>query len=179
MEAAIRRQKDEALRALEEDRRNRERREQLRREHDESLARSVPRPVKRLPDPRPQPPPQRRRRIDASQAGMPFEAEDSLDNAVLSEYVSRPAPDASLPAVPFVKRNGTYWLGGRRCNADVDVENGQVIVKLGNDTEHFLTWIEKAERVEALRMKGLHSAQTIIALYQATASASRTRAVKT
>jgi len=169
MEQAILRQKDEALRQLEQERRDRERREQLRREHDESLARGAPRPLKRLPAGAPprQQPTQRRRRV--AQGGRPFEPENEIDEAVLNEYMWRSPPDASLPSVPFVKRNGTYWLGGRRCNLDVD-EGGQVIVKLGKDVEYFAQWIEKVERVEALRIKGLISAQTVITLYQAAGS---------
>jgi len=168
MEQAIIRQKDEALRQLEQERRDRERREQLRREHEESLARGAPRPLKRLPVVQPRRPPPQRRRIDV-QGGRPFEPEDERDEAVLNEYMSRSAPDPSLPSVPFVKRNGTYWLGGRRCDLDVD-EGGQVIIKLGKDIEYFVSWIEKVERVEALRIKGLISAQTVITLYQAAGS---------
>jgi len=171
MEQAILRQKDEALSLLEKEKRDRARREQLWREHDASLALQAPRPPKRtqVVPPRPQPPVQRRR---IAQGGRPFEPEDATDEAVLNEYLSRPAPDASLPTVPFVKRNGTYWLGGRRCNIDFDGD--RVLVKLGgNDTEYFSSWIEKVERVEALRLKGLISAQTIITLYQAVGSRSR------
>jgi len=166
MEESMRRQKDEAFRQLDQERRDRERREQLRREHDAYLARGAEqRPIRRAPVAAPRPQPNLQRRLDV---GRPFEAEDRTDEAVLNAYSARPAPDISLPKVAFFKRNGTYWLGGRRCNAIVD--GGQVLVKLGRDTEYFASWIEKAERVEALRLKGLHSAQTVISLQQALGS---------
>jgi len=166
MEEAFRLQKEEAFRQLEQEKRDRERREQLRKEHDEYLAHGSQRPAKRAPVAAPKPqPPVHRRRLDARR---PFEAEDPTDEAVLNEYSLRPAPDTSLPAVSFFKRNGTYWLGGRRCNAVVD--GGHVLVKLGSDIEHFASWIEQAERVEALRLKGLQSAHTVITLQQAMGS---------
>jgi len=174
LQEAMVRQKEDALREMEQERRNRARREQLRKEHEEALA--APRPAKRplAVAPPPKLPPVQRRRLTA---GRPFEAEDDTDEAVLNEYTSRIPPDASLPAVPFFKRNGTYWLGQRRCNAVV--EGGQVVVKIGSDTEHFISWLTKAERVEALKLKGLRSAQTVITLQQAIGSRSVAVPVKT
>jgi len=173
MKEAIHRQKEEALRQMDQEKRDRERRELLRREHDQSLARGTTRPV-------PQRPvavvkaPGRTKRTD-ERLGRPFIPEDDTDEAILQEYMSRSAPDPSLPKVPFLKRNGTYWLGQRRC--DTVVEGGQVLIQWGKTSEEFLPWLEKAERVEALRLKGLMSAMTIMTLQQGLTS--RSVAVKT
>lgn len=168
LQQAILRQKDDALREMEQQRKNRERREQLRKEHDSSAPQ---RAQKRLILPAaPITRPVQKRKIE-NREGRPFEAENATDEHVLNEYTSRSPPNPSLPAVPFIKRNDTYWLGQRRCNAVV--ESGIVVVKLGSDREHFSSWIEQAERVEAIRIKGLMSARTIITLHQAVGSHSR------
>jgi len=165
MKDAIQRQKEETLRMMEQERRDRERRELLRKEHNQSLAkgpsRPAPRPVVRAPE-RP------KQRTEGGRLGRPFISEDDTDEAILQEYMSRTAPDPSLPKVPFLKRNGTYWLGQRRC--DAVVEGGQVVIKWGRTSEEFLPWLEKAERVEALRLKGLTSAMTIMTLQQGLSS---------
>jgi len=162
MHVALKRQKEDAFRQMEQERRDRERREQLRREHEESLSRPQARPkLQNVQQPAPRFVP--KRKLESARQGNPFEPSDDRDEAVLNAYASRSAPDASLPNVPFVKRNGTYWLGQRRCDCAV-VDNVDVVVILGNCAVPFMDWIEKAERVEGLRIKGLQSAQSMIYL---------------
>jgi len=151
----MRRQKEEAFREMEQDRRDRERREILRREHDAALAR--PRQVPKKPVAQPAPKPIQRK--VRSSRELPFEPENDLEVELLSEYQSRSEPDPKLPAVPFYKRNGYYWIGQRRFEP---VLENQVYVREGSHLTPFIEWIEKIERVESLRLKGLQSARIIL-----------------
>jgi hypothetical protein len=82
-----------------------------------------------------------------------------LEEALINEYQYRNQPDPSLPSVPFYKRNGYYWVGQRRFEP---VLEDQVYVKEGRGLTPFSIWISEVERVEALRFKGLQSAQLLL-----------------
>jgi len=136
---------------------DRERREILRREHDASLNR--PRQVKPVIQAAPKPPPRRIQRNLSNRRAQPFEPENDLEEALLNEYQYRSEPDPKLPAVTLQKRAGYYWIGQRRFDP---VLEDQIYVKEGTRLTAFGEWIEKAERVESLRLKGLLAAQTIL-----------------
>jgi len=150
----MKQQKEDIFRQMDEYRRNRERREALRREHEASL--NQPRVVvkKQLVAP----PPKKKVTAPASRIGLPFEPEDDVDQELLNEYQNRSEPDEKLPKVILSKRNGYYWLGQRRFAVELQ---DQVYVKEGASLTPFSTWIERAERVEGLRQKGYQSAQAL------------------
>jgi len=154
----MKRQKEEAFRQLEQEKRDRERRELLRREHDASLnkPRQAQKPVARAPKPIPRRAPANR---SFSNRSLPFEPENDLEDALLNAYQNRSEPDPKLPAVKLQKRSGYYWIGQRRFDP---VLEDQVYVKEGSRITPFGEWIETAERVESLRLKGLLSAQLIL-----------------
>jgi hypothetical protein len=83
------------------------------------------------------------------------------DHQILAIYHSRHSPDPSLPPVPFTKKGNLYYLGLRKC--EIIEQDGEFHVKLNvNTTEDLQTWLEKIERVEGLRTKGMNAAR----LYQ-------------
>jgi len=167
----MKRQKEEAFRQMDQERRDRERREQLRREHEESLNRPRKLPKQNQPQPpvvtRPAPLPV----AQVSSEGLPFHPETQGEAQLLSEYQQRSPPDPSLPKVYLSKRNGYYWIGQRRF--EFEVHDG-VYVREGLSLTPFSDWIEKTERVESLRLKGLLSAQPLL-LHQS----AQTRNVRT
>jgi myosin heavy subunit len=155
----MRRQKEDAFRQMEQEKRDRERRELLRREHEASLNRPRPKPVVQ---PVVKPPPVKlvRRRSDE---GLAFQPENELEENLLSEYQihqSQSELDPKLPRVTLSKRNGKYWLGQRRIDAIFLDES--IYIKEGASLNPFLIWIKNAERIEAIRMKGLQSAQPLL-----------------
>jgi len=156
----MKKQKEEAFRQMEQDKRDRERRELLRREHDASLnrPRQVQKPVVKAPiKPIPRRAPANR---SFSNRSLPFEPENELEEALVNEYQCRSEPDPKLPAVKLQKRSGYYWIGQRRF--DPVLEAYQVYVKEGSRLTPFGEWIVNAERVESLRLKGLQSAHLIL-----------------
>jgi len=80
----------------------------------------------------------------------------------LDEYLRRATPDEKLPKVIFSKRNGTYWVGQRRC--DAFDQNGVLLVQ--PSSEPFSEWISKVERVEGLKKKGMASAGVMLTYAQ-------------
>jgi len=151
----MKQQKEEAFRLMDEDRRNRERRELLRREHEASL--NKPRAV--VKKQQPVAPPPKKKIAPSARIGLPFEPEDDVDQELLNEYQNRAEPDQKLPKVILSKRNGYYWIGQRRFEVELQ---DQLYVREGvSHLTLFSTWIEKAERVEGLRQKGYQSAQTL------------------
>jgi hypothetical protein len=177
--------------------RERKEREQLRREHELSFNR--PRISQNRNQPKPLPPahtkqqqsvqinrsksqqrsqpttpPSSRKRRRSSLASSsdesPFVPENDMDEIVLSEYRNRPEPDKELPKVSLQKRNGKYWIGQRRF--DTVLEDNLLYVKEGKERTPFSTWIERIERLEALRLKGLLSAHPLL-LHQGAADKTR------
>jgi hypothetical protein len=155
----MKRQKEEAFRQMEQEKRDRERRELLRREHDASLNR--PRQVlKPVIQPVVVKPKIVRRRSDQ---GLAFQPENELEENLLSEYqihLSQSELDPKLPRVTLSKRNGKYWIGQRRIDAIFLDES--IYIKEGANLNPFLIWIKNAERIEAIRLKGLQSAQPLL-----------------
>jgi len=144
----IKRQKEDAFRQMEQERRDRERREALRREHEDSLnrPRQVPKQIQPKPVVRPPPRPV----VPVSNEGLPFEPENTEDSQLLHEYQHRSAPDTKLPKVLLSKRNGYYWIGQRRFEIDVQ---DQVYVKEGNSLTPFTEWIEKNRKSGIITIK--------------------------
>jgi len=163
----MKRQKEEAFRQMEQEKRDRERRELLRKEHEASLNR--PRAPKPIPQPVVKKPPvvvQRRSMPMGSgrDQQLPFQPENDLEECLLSEYqihLSQSEPDPRFPSVKLTKRNGQYWIGQRRFDP-VYVDEESIYIKEGNDKTSFLMWIGKVERVESIRLKGLQSAQSLL-----------------
>jgi len=93
----------------------------------------------------------------------PFEPENELDIKVLQLYLDRVcAVEENWPKVQFRKGNleNVFLLGQRRLNV-VEVED-DVYVRVGNQMHDFLVFVEKQERLESLRMRGLASGQNFI-----------------
>jgi len=158
----MKRQKEEAFRQMEQEKRDRERRELLRREHEASLNRPrVPKPKQPLVKPvLPLP----RRRSAGYDQPLPFQPENELEECLLSEYqihLSQSVPDPKLPLVKLTKRNGQYWIGQRRFDP-VFVDQESIYIKEGKDLNSFLLWIGKVEKVESMRLKGLQTAQSLL-----------------
>eukprot|EP01125_Pyxidicula_operculata_P010226 TRINITY_DN3367_c0_g1_i1.p1 TRINITY_DN3367_c0_g1~~TRINITY_DN3367_c0_g1_i1.p1 ORF type:complete len:290 (+),score=106.81 TRINITY_DN3367_c0_g1_i1:633-1502(+) len=159
MELRMKQEKEETLRRIAEEKEKRERYEQLRREHEQAQQLPAVKPKKKLAAPTTQKPKQVRR-FGLKNAARPFEPEDDVDIALLETYAQRSLPQANLPTVTFTKKGTSYWLGQRRFEADFD-EVGNVSVLLGGGRlQSFESWIENAERIEALKLKGLESAKT-------------------
>jgi len=112
-------------------------------------------------------PPSQRPRLTLANSAAAFVAETPLDSQVLNIYHHRqPVSGKDLPSVPFTKKaEGLYFLGQRKCA--VEVVEGRVCVKLGQSYEDFQSWLEKAERVEALRIRSLKTANNLFTLQQA------------
>jgi len=160
----MKRQKEEAFRQMEQEKRDRERRELLRKEHDASLNR--PRAPKPIPQPVVKKPVVVPRPLSHSllDQQLPFQPENELEECLLSEYqihLSQSVPDPRFPLVKLTKRNGHYWIGQRRFDP-VFVDQESIYIKEGNDRKPFLLWIEKVEKVESIRLKGLQSAQSLL-----------------
>jgi len=94
-----------------------------------------------------------------------FEPKTYMDQIVYGEYCSRSALDASLPPVPFTRKDeGLFYLGLRKC--EIELVNDVPFVKQGGHLENFVSWLEKVERVEALRSKGMKSANMMFTFQQ-------------
>jgi len=160
----MRREKEETFRKMEEDKKKREQFEMLRQEVEQGKHSGAPiHPVKHAIRPVQKPAFLPRIHPDLSQPeSMPFQPETPLDQAVLYAYSTRPLPNPSLPKVSFSKKHDVYWLSQRRCEAELD-HLGDVVVKLGvSSFEPFHSWIAQAERVEALKLKGMVAARSFI-----------------
>eukprot|EP01128_Nolandella_sp_AFSM9_P001469 TRINITY_DN1161_c3_g1_i1.p1 TRINITY_DN1161_c3_g1~~TRINITY_DN1161_c3_g1_i1.p1 ORF type:complete len:226 (+),score=67.19 TRINITY_DN1161_c3_g1_i1:27-680(+) len=95
--------------------------------------------------------------------GASFKAANYLDKILLREYINRSVLNEALPEVKFSKQMaGQYAIGQRRFRAKV--VDGQAYVDLGRQQVRFVDWIEKAEKTEALKLKGLRSALTLVPL---------------
>jgi len=156
----MKRQKEEAFRQMAQEKRDRERREQLRREHDASLNR--PRQVAPKPVIKQQPvlPPQNY--IRPSHQELPFQPENEGEECLLNQFqIHRGTPvDFQLPRVTLIKRNQNYFFGQRRFVPLY--QDNTIYVKEGTDYTPFNQWLNKVERVEAIRLKGLKSAQAFL-----------------
>jgi len=107
--------------------------------------------------------PSRKRTYSGSSGdNLPFTPENELDERIIAIYQNRILPaDSTLPRISLTKRNGKYWLGQRRFEA-VFTEINQVCVKEGTTLTALSDWLEKTERLESLKLKGLLSAQPLL-----------------
>eukprot|EP01126_Amoeba_proteus_P059413 TRINITY_DN7757_c0_g3_i2.p1 TRINITY_DN7757_c0_g3~~TRINITY_DN7757_c0_g3_i2.p1 ORF type:complete len:170 (+),score=37.87 TRINITY_DN7757_c0_g3_i2:156-665(+) len=165
MRRQIAREKETALQKIAEERANRERLEALKKEV-ESKTTSLPiKPVTLPPRQQHAPKPVVNQNQAANAAN--FDAQSELDKEVLEIYGSRQALPNKLPPVKFSKiEDGVYLLGSRKIT--VEILEGSVYVKLGTNREDFLSWLEKIEKVEALRIRSFNSANTFCSLQLAT-----------
>jgi len=100
-----------------------------------------------------------------ARSGANFAPQTSLDYSVFTIYHSRSAPDEQLPSVTFSRRGeGLFFLGVKKCV--IEEMPGGVYVKKGQDYEPLQQWLERNERVEGLRLKGLKSANTFVSFQQ-------------
>jgi len=159
----LQRDKETTLQNLATEKANRERIEALRKEMDSRQAT----PLKRKVDA----PPARsaavqRPRLIAATSSASFYPQTSMDYDVLGVYNNRQPVAGNLPPVTFSKKQeGLYFLGQRKC-VIVEVD-GSLYVKLGQGHEDFLSWLEKTEKVEALRMRGMSTAANVLNMQNA------------
>jgi len=154
MQATMRAEKDRQMRAMADEREKQKRLEVLRKEVDHQMAQSKVQQKKSVMSPQKK---QVSKRAARTQFDAAFTPEDVVDHILLGEYSSRPTPDPSLPRVIFKKKNDEYFIGQRKFSVRLD--GSSVIVVSGAEEELFLTWIERVERTEALKLRGLNSAK--------------------
>jgi len=163
LHAQMKEDKVRQLRAMAEERERHKHLDALRKEVDQQMAKAAPTKRAQQTSLKPQrfPPPKSAGAFDAA-----FTPEDVVDHLVLGEYSARAAPDPSLPRVVFTKRGDKYFIGQRRCNIKID--GSDVFVVVGPDrVEPFRTWIEEAERIEGLKLRGLSSSNVFLAFVAA------------
>jgi len=166
MEASIHAEKAAALNQMEFERKERERKAEVQREYEERQRRQRELQQEKLKKKRVAPQAGAKAQVATRVGGQkrklenrPFDAENDVDEQLLDEYMHRKIPtDDKLPKVALIKRNGVYWLGQRRFSAKI--QEGVLVVEPSLDP--FSQWLEKAERVEALRMKGMASAGFVL-----------------
>jgi len=151
--------RQQAVAQIEADKANRERLERLRQEVDNQQMSRVAQKkpvVQRAPVAR-----QPRVAAGSASSEAAFSPQDFLDHEVLSVYTDRGAPDSRYPPVPFTKKgDATYCMGSKRCV----VEEGRSGLLVRN--ESLQEWMEKAERLEGIRLNGLKTATTFVVLQQ-------------
>jgi hypothetical protein len=160
----IARRREEAMRELAIEKENRLRIERLKEEVErQQLSKRV---QSQQPVQKKQPDSKQRAIIPRVATNRESENEDSQstfqpksydDYQILEIYNSRQQPDPSLPSIPFSKRGKVFYLGLRKF--EIIEDGGDFYVKLGNGNEDLLSWIEKTEKVEGLRTKGLNAAK--------------------
>jgi len=164
MHNEIQKARDAQMAQMALDKANRERIERLRIEVESGVSQRVATSASKQPVSRAAAPTPVRRPVgdQAGAKGAGFAPESFLAHQIFGAYCSRNPPDEKLPVVTLTKRSeGLFFLGTRKCQ--IQDESGVLYVKQGEKYEEFVTWLEKNERTEALRAKGLKSAQTVFA----------------
>jgi len=163
MEEKLKEEKVAALNQMEQEKKDRQRKLDLQKEYEEQQRRQREQlqaqlRQRRAPQAKPVPSAGAKLTLKRKLANRPFEPETETEEQLLDEYLRRPSPDEKLPKVSFVKRNGVYWLGQRRFTVRLD---GSTLV-VEPSLEAFSEWVAKSERVEALRLRGMQSASTVL-----------------
>jgi len=102
-----------------------------------------------------------------SEDNDPFYGVDELDSEVIYQYKSRNSLifGKNLPSVIFKKgrNSGEYIIGQRRFK--VQLINGDLKVVIGKNLLNFSEFIERQERIEALKAKALNSGGMLLSFF--------------
>jgi len=156
----IQRNREAAMKKIAEERRDRERLENLRMEVENKTRKQVPQVQASQPKKTTERKVSARTNGDSSGTPTSFTPKTYEDFEILRVIQSRTPPDPSLPAVPFTKRaEGVYFLGLRKCL--IEEFDYQYMVKVGSSHEDLISWYERNERLEGLRSRGMKAAQIV------------------